>query len=73
MLTCSSAAAVAGRAAGIGPPDPGAGRAPGQWPETSAACAVMPSMAAASAICTSWVPPGGTGREPGTKPSGSDQ
>jgi hypothetical protein len=47
--------------------------APGQWPETSTACLATASSVAATAICVVPVPPGGTGREPGTKPSGSDQ
>ena len=36
-------------------------------------CAVMASSVAATAICVVPVPAGGAGREPGTKPSGSDQ
>jgi len=60
---------VTGRAAGIGPPAIGS---PGQWPDTSAACAVTAWSVAASTICTV-VLPGAAGREPATKPSGSDQ
>ena len=69
-VTCSSAAAEAGRAAGMAAPLAGA---PGQWPEISTACAVMPPSTAASAI--GWLPAlaGWAGREPGTNPSGSDQ
>ena len=69
-VTCSSAAAEAGRAAGTGWPPTGA---PGQRPEVSTACAVRPPSAAASAI--GWLPAlaGWAGREPGTNPSGSDQ
>ena len=72
-----------GSAAGMGPLTPGgfggvvppgaSAAPPGQWPDTSTVCAVMASSVAASAICVVPVPPGGTGREPGTKPSGSDQ
>ena len=61
---------MTGRAAGIGPPPTGS---PGQWPDTSAACAVTAWSVAASTICTVFVLPGAAGREPGTKPSGSDQ
>ena len=72
-VTCSSAAAVAGRAAGTGWPRTGA---PGQLPEVSSAWPVMPPSAAASAIGVLPVPAaadGAAGSEPGTNPSGSDQ
>ena len=54
----------------MGPPAAGA---PGQWPETRAACAVTPPSTAASAI--GWLPAldGWADSEPGTNPSGSDQ
>jgi hypothetical protein len=61
---------VIGRAAGTGPPAAGS---PGQWPDTSAACAVTAWSVAASTICTVFVSSGLAGREPATKPSGSDQ
>ena len=61
---------MAGRAAGIGPPPTWP---PGQWPDTSTACAVTAWSVAASTICTVRVLPGAAGREPATKPSGSDQ
>ena len=53
-VTCSSAAAEVGRAAGMAPPGWPPFGAPGQRPETSTACAVMPPSTAASAI--GWLP-----------------
>ena len=72
-VTCSSAAAEAGSAAGMAPCGWPLAGAPGQRPEISAACAAMPPSTAASAI--GWLPAlgGWAGREPGTNPSGSDQ
>ena len=79
VVTCSSAAAVAGRAAGMGSPLTGV---PGQRPEVSSAWPVMSPSAAASAIGVLPVPPepapaagvaGVAGSAPGTNPSGSDQ
>ncbi len=74
--TCrlSSAAAVAGSAAGIAPAPARRGARPGHVPDTSTACASMPSSDAASS--SGVFPPrpaGRAGSAPGTRPSGSDQ